>query len=110
MQKLLAIVVMAILAACVVAGQGRSGSGACDRACLEGIVNQYLNAMVAHDASKAPMAKNVKFTENVAKLPFTAGLWYTSTGLGDYPAGMRHGRAEWQSPGQTRRAAAANAR
>ncbi|MBN2059897.1 MAG: hypothetical protein JW882_05710, partial [Deltaproteobacteria bacterium] len=27
----------------------------CDRACLEGIADQYLTAMVAHDASRAPL-------------------------------------------------------
>jgi hypothetical protein len=39
--------------------------------------------MVAHDASKAPFAKNFKFTEDTVKLPPTEGLWFTSTGLGD---------------------------
>ena len=56
----------------------------CDRACLDGIVNQYLDAMVAHDASKAPFAKKVKFTENATKLPLTEGLWFTAVGLTDY--------------------------
>ena len=28
----------------------------CDRSCLEGITSRYLDAMVAHDASKAPLA------------------------------------------------------
>jgi hypothetical protein len=32
-------------------------SGQCNRACLEGIADQYLAAMIAHDASKAPLAK-----------------------------------------------------
>ncbi|MGD0102145.1 MAG: hypothetical protein ABSC60_17540, partial [Acidobacteriota bacterium] len=36
----------------------------CDRQCLEGFVNQYLNAMVAHDVSKAPFAKNARYTED----------------------------------------------
>jgi hypothetical protein len=56
----------------------------CDRACLTGITDQYLAAMVAHDASKAPFARDVKYTENAAKLPLTDGLWFTSTGLTDY--------------------------
>jgi hypothetical protein len=66
-----------------VAAQSRQG-GSCDRACLEGTLNQYLAAMVAHNASKAPFAKVFKFTEDAVKLPSTEGLWFTSTGLGDY--------------------------
>jgi hypothetical protein len=59
----------------------------CNRQCLEGFVNQYLNAMVAHDASKAPFAQNARFTENAKEIPIakaTEGLWATSTSLGDY--------------------------
>jgi len=59
-------------------------SGSCDRACLEGIADQYLEAMVAHDPSKAPFAKNLIFTENTIKLPPTEGLWFTASGLGDF--------------------------
>jgi hypothetical protein len=83
MRKLLAVSVILLLAAGTAAAQGKN-SGACDRACLEGMVNQYLSAMVAHDPSKAPFAKNLKFTENAVKLPPTEGLWFTSTGLGDF--------------------------
>lgn len=56
----------------------------CDRACLTGMMDQYLAAMVAHDASKAPFSPSVKFTENTVKLPLTEGLWFTTTGLTDY--------------------------
>jgi hypothetical protein len=77
------IVFLLILAGGVAAAQaGQSGS--CGRACLEDTVNQYLSAMVAHDASKAPLAKTLKFTENAVKLPPTEGLWFTSSGLGDF--------------------------
>jgi hypothetical protein len=58
--------------------------GACDRACLETIADEYIAAMVAHDASKAPFAPNVKFTENTIKLPLTEGLWFTASGVGDF--------------------------
>jgi hypothetical protein len=81
MHKSLAVLVMGILAAGIAAAQSK---GSCDRACLEGVVNQYLTAMVAHDASKAPFAKNLKLTENVAQIPPKEGLWFTSTGLGDF--------------------------
>ena len=35
----------------------------CDRACLEGFINQYLDALVAQDPSKLPLAKNARYTE-----------------------------------------------
>ena len=44
--------------------QSASASGACDRACLNNFVDQYLDAVVAHDPSRLPMTKLVKFTEN----------------------------------------------
>ncbi|MBN2318243.1 MAG: hypothetical protein JXR49_04165 [Acidobacteria bacterium] len=56
----------------------------CDRACLEAIADQYIEAMVAHDASGAPFAENIIFTENTVKLPLTEGLWYTTSGIGDF--------------------------
>jgi hypothetical protein len=61
-----------------------SAQGACDRACLTGILDQYLNAMAANDAKKAPFAANVKYTENAARLPLNEGLWFTAAGLTNY--------------------------
>lgn len=82
MKKLLAIVITFVLAAAATAAQSNK-SGNCDRACLEDMVNRYLAAVVSHDATQAPFAKDFKFTENTVKLPPTEGLWFTSTGLGD---------------------------
>jgi hypothetical protein len=56
----------------------------CDRACLTGLLDQYLNAMAANDSKKAPLAANVKYTENAARLPLNEGLWFTAAGLTDY--------------------------
>ncbi|HKJ74872.1 MAG TPA: hypothetical protein VKA19_12220 [Alphaproteobacteria bacterium] len=56
----------------------------CDRACLFGVVDQYLAAMVAHDPSRAPIAKGAKFTENGQELTLPDGLWRIATGLRDY--------------------------
>ena len=36
----------------------------CDRACLQGFVDSYLDAMAKHDPSKLPVANVGKFTEN----------------------------------------------
>lgn len=64
--------------------QTASAQNACDRACLTGIVDQYLNAMVANDSKQAPFAPNIKYTENAARLPLNEGLWFTAAGLTNY--------------------------
>ncbi|MGC2419651.1 MAG: hypothetical protein WA434_18050 [Candidatus Acidiferrales bacterium] len=61
-----------------------AASNDCDRACLDGFVDQYLKALAAHDPSKLPLAKNVKFTEDGVELKPGDGLWATATGLGTY--------------------------
>jgi hypothetical protein len=56
----------------------------CDRACLNGFVDQYLSALVAHDPSRLPLAKNVKFTEDGVRLELGDALWATAGSLGTY--------------------------
>lgn len=56
----------------------------CDRACLEGFVNQYLDALAARDPGKLPFASNVKFTENTARLKIGEGTWGTFNGEGAF--------------------------
>ena len=51
----------------------------CDRACLEGFVNQYLDALLAHDPFGLPWAPKVKFTENDQAVEIGEGLWATAT-------------------------------
>lgn len=61
-----------------------SMSVACNRACLENMVDQYLDAMAAHDPSMVPLAKDVKFTEDGQKLVIPDGLWNSMVGKGTY--------------------------
>jgi hypothetical protein len=56
----------------------------CDRACLEGFVDKYLAALVAHDPSRLPLTEDIKFTENTVRLNLGQALWKTVTGLGDF--------------------------
>jgi hypothetical protein len=72
------------LAAFVIGAGVAAAQGACNRACLTGILDQYLNAMAANDAKKAPVAANIKYTENAARLPLNEGLWFTAAGLTNY--------------------------
>jgi hypothetical protein len=58
---------------------------ACNRTCLEGFVNRYLEAMQAHDPSPELFARDTRFTENGIRLPFGhEGLWYDMSGKGNY--------------------------
>jgi hypothetical protein len=80
--------VFAVLTLGVTAMTSRQASAAssqsCDRACLEGFVDQYLDALLAHDPGRLPLAKDVKFTENGQRLELGDGLWRTMTGKGTY--------------------------
>jgi len=58
--------------------------GDCDRACLYGFVDQYLEALVHKDPTRLPWAANARFTENNVELARGDGLWGTVTGLGAY--------------------------
>lgn len=87
MRKLVLVIFTGICAAITITCYGATDSPQCDRRCLEGFVNQYLAALVAHDPSKAPFAKQVKFTENARELPMAGartGLWADITTLGSY--------------------------
>jgi hypothetical protein len=60
-------------------------TGPCDRACLQGFVDKYLDAMQAHKVSDDLFARDVRFTENGIRLPFGhEGLWYDMSGKGQY--------------------------
>jgi hypothetical protein len=74
--------VLAMWTACASAGSVEAGL--CDRACLDGLVDRYLEALVAHDASRLPLRHGVRFTENGQTLRLDDGLWGTAEGLGDY--------------------------
>lgn len=60
-----------------------TGTG-CDRSCLYGITDQYFAALEAHDASKAPTIRLVKFTENGVRMAVGDGLWNTFSGRRGY--------------------------
>jgi hypothetical protein len=57
---------------------------ACDRACLEGVADTYLQAMLAKDLSRLPLAEDVRFAENGARLQVGQGSWATIDSLGRY--------------------------
>ena len=67
----LAVAAAACMALATWTGAASAASEKCARACLDKLVDTYIAALVAHDPSKVPLAKNVKFVENVE--PHEAG-------------------------------------
>jgi hypothetical protein len=56
----------------------------CDRACLYGHLDRYLEALKDKDPARLPWAPGAKTTENNVELMVGDGLWGTLTRLGDY--------------------------
>jgi hypothetical protein len=56
----------------------------CDRACLENVINQYLDALVARDPGTLPLSRDVQYTENSQILEVGDGFWKTVEGRGNY--------------------------
>src|SRR5262245_45852069 len=59
-------------------------SPACDRACLEQTVDQFLDAFIKHDPARVPLTNDVKYTENGQHLLPGDGSWRTMVGKGTY--------------------------
>ena len=85
-------VFIAICSFAVHSAQGRDGASLvpgtlpppCDRACLSGFMDRYLDALVHKDPAQLPWAPDARFTENNVELSIGDGLWSTVSGLGDY--------------------------
>jgi hypothetical protein len=79
------VVLLALIGPGVIAGSAAAAdSGACDQACLTGVVDTYMTAMLAHDPAKAMLAKGARYTENGVELPLPDGLWRTLGSFGTY--------------------------
>jgi hypothetical protein len=76
------VLVVAVLFAEALAAQ--SGAAACDRACLEGFVNQYLDALAAHRLAGLAVAPGIRFSENDQWQEFGDGVGKAVTGIGKY--------------------------
>ena len=81
---LLGILIAAALGANSAAWQDRRVGGPCDRACLEGFVDRFLDAFARHDSKRLPLARTVRFTENGQRLELGDGSWRTMVGRGNY--------------------------
>ncbi len=54
----------------------------CGRACLAGLLDRYLAAVVAHDPAKAPLDLGFRQTQNAVVIPRGEGLWRDAAALG----------------------------
>ncbi len=73
-----------LIAGALTAQSSTKGGAACDRACLENFVDQYMDALIAHDPKKLPMTVRVKNTEDGVRLYPGDGFWRTALGKGSY--------------------------
>jgi hypothetical protein len=55
---------------------------ACDRECLRSTLERYLDAVVAHDPSQAPLVVGFRQTENAVNVAPGRGVWESVTALG----------------------------
>lgn len=77
---LLMLTVGGAMAALSLLGQAQG----CDRACLEGFVDQYMDALIAHKPAQLATATRVKNTEDGVRLELGDGFWRTAKGKGKY--------------------------
>src|SRR5687767_7516546 len=86
MMRIVALIVLCLtVAASASSAQPPPVTPPCDRACLEGFVDRYLDAMLANEVSPKLFARHAKFTENGVQLPLgNEGLWFGMSGKGTY--------------------------
>jgi hypothetical protein len=67
--------VLLAAAALLAAAPSARAAESCDRACLTGIANQYLDAMAAQKPAGLPWAPTVRYSENSVPMAIGDGLW-----------------------------------
>jgi hypothetical protein len=83
-----ALVAFGAITALILGSHARASTGPiplnCDRACLEGVVDQYLAALAAHDPKRLPLSADLRYTENDQVLTIGDGSWKTIESAGNY--------------------------
>ena len=75
----LAAVVTAASAANAPTAKAATPPPGCNRACLVRILDRWFDALAAHSAKGLPLAGDVRFTEQAARLPVGDGLFVSTT-------------------------------
>jgi hypothetical protein len=81
MRNTYAFVLSTLVVLCAPRALDAQAKPTCDRACLAEVLTKYLDSLVAHDPKKAPLAANVRFTEDAKELKVGDGFWKTATKL-----------------------------
>jgi hypothetical protein len=67
----------------IIAGSNPAfAQSSCNRACLGGMLDRYLGAVIAHDPARAPLVVAFRQTENAINVPQGKGVWKSVTALG----------------------------
>ena len=68
-----------------ISDNAQENNNSCDRTCLEGYVDRYMDAMLENDPSLDLFSRECKFTENGVRLPLgSEGLWFGMSAKGNY--------------------------
>ena len=87
--------VVGFAAAMTLAAAGAGAAQAsCDRECLAGVLDNYLQALISHDPTRLAVTRNVKYTENGVRLNLGDGLWQTAAALPTYRLDVLDDEAE----------------
>lgn len=83
----LALAASCALTACATSTSAPTASGgdACDAACLTGLANSYMEAVVARDVARLPWSQPVRFTESGVPVTMGEAAWVTITAYTDAP-------------------------
>jgi len=82
--SLIRVLASALVLASVAGGVATAQAPACDRRCLEGWVDRYLDALARHDPAAVPLASGARYTENGQRLAIGDGLWRSVKAKGKY--------------------------
>ena len=74
--------VVALLVLAAIPFTASAATTTCDRACLKSTLDRYLQAVLKHDPSAAPLAGSYRHTENAINRPLGKGIWESSASLG----------------------------
>src|SRR5687768_16980352 len=63
-------------------GAASAQPATCDRACMGEMLNQFIQAVLAKDPTRAPLAIGFRQTQNSVLTPAGSGVWQTVTAVG----------------------------
>jgi hypothetical protein len=84
MRSIVRLAAFVALVGSAAAGPALAASARCDRACLYGHMDGFLQAVETHSASGLKLAPGFRYTENGETVVVGGGLWATVTGYTPY--------------------------